>query len=140
MGTGQHPGHIQATGFRVVKCEEAAGVDPLQICVQDPVPPCRYRPVAWGRTAHVPPHPFEALAGTPDSGHQKEHPMNPEPARGVSQHQHQTQRDQPYMWGRPPSTYLPFRAVIRLAILRSKLEAVRFERATWLHSTNDRAA
>ena len=66
--------------------------------------------------------------------------MNDEAARGVSSHKQQIQEEQAFTWGRPPSTYLPFRAVIRLAILRSKLEAVRFERATWLHSTNDRAA
>ncbi len=56
--------------------------------------------------------------------------MKPDPARPKK----------PYAWGRPPSTYLPFRAIIRLAILRSKLESVRSERHTWLGSTNERAA
>ncbi|MBV9582222.1 MAG: hypothetical protein JO057_26865 [Chloroflexi bacterium] len=65
--------------------------------------------------------------------------MKPEPA-GVNHRQQQTVYDQPYTWGRPPSTYLPFRAIIRLAILRSKLEAVRYERGTRLPSTNNRAA
>jgi hypothetical protein len=36
--------------------------------------------------------------------------------------------DQPYTWGRPASTYLSFRHVVRLMILRSRLEAVRAER------------
>lgn len=36
--------------------------------------------------------------------------------------------DQPYRWGRPPSTYLAFRQIVRLTILRSKLESVRSER------------
>ena len=30
--------------------------------------------------------------------------------------------DQPYSWGRPPSTYLSPRQVVRLTILRSELE------------------
>jgi hypothetical protein len=36
--------------------------------------------------------------------------------------------DQPYTWGRPPTTYLTYRQVVRLTILRSKLESVRSER------------
>jgi hypothetical protein len=80
------------------------------------------------------------VAGTTCSGDQKEHPMNEEAARGVSSDQQQIQAEQGFTWGRPPSTYLPFRAVVRLAILRSKLEVVRHERGTWLHSTNDCAA
>jgi hypothetical protein len=36
--------------------------------------------------------------------------------------------DQPYTWGRPASTYLSFRHIVRLMILRSRLEAVRAER------------
>jgi hypothetical protein len=36
--------------------------------------------------------------------------------------------DQPYTWGRPPTTYLPYRQVVRLTILRSKLEDVRKQR------------
>jgi len=35
---------------------------------------------------------------------------------------------------------LPFRAIIRLAILRSKVDSLRNERHTWLDSTNERAA
>ena len=69
-----------------------------------------------------------------------EHPMNDEAARGVSNQQQQIREEQAFTWGRPPSTYLPFRAVIRLAILRSKLEVVRLERGTWLHSADHCAA
>jgi hypothetical protein len=36
--------------------------------------------------------------------------------------------DQPYTWGRPATTYLNYRQVVRLTILRSKLEDVRMER------------
>jgi len=36
--------------------------------------------------------------------------------------------DQPYTWGRPPLTYLNYRQVVRLTILRSRLEDVRAER------------
>jgi hypothetical protein len=66
--------------------------------------------------------------------------MNEDSARGLSGQQGQFQKDQGFTWGRPPSTYLPVRAVIRLAILRSKLEAVRNERGTRLYSAQDRAA
>jgi hypothetical protein len=33
--------------------------------------------------------------------------------------------DQAYTWGRPPTTYLTYRQVVRLTILRSKLQDVR---------------
>jgi hypothetical protein len=36
--------------------------------------------------------------------------------------------DQRYTWGRPPTTYMSYRQVVRLTILRSKLESVRAER------------
>jgi hypothetical protein len=36
--------------------------------------------------------------------------------------------DQPYTWGRPPITYMNYRQVVRLTILRSKLEDVRLQR------------
>jgi len=36
--------------------------------------------------------------------------------------------DQPYTWGRPPTTYMTYRQVVRLTILRSKLEETRMER------------
>jgi hypothetical protein len=36
--------------------------------------------------------------------------------------------DQPYTWGRPTTTYLNYRQIVRLTILRSKIEAVRTER------------
>jgi hypothetical protein len=36
--------------------------------------------------------------------------------------------DQPYTWNRPPTTYMTYRQVVRLTILRSKLEHVRMER------------
>jgi hypothetical protein len=79
-------------------------------------------------------------AGAPGGGHQKEHVMKPDPARPKNEPHRLAQHDQPYAWGRPPSTYLPFCAIIRLAILRSKLESIRSERHTWLGSTNERAA
>jgi hypothetical protein len=56
--------------------------------------------------------------------------MTSEPARAASRYLQVTQADEPYTFGRPASTYLPFRAVVRLTILRSKLEAVRHERGT----------
>src|SRR4051794_25076542 len=87
----------------------------------------------WWCPAHVPPDPYESLAGTCDGGHQKARSVKFEPLRGVSQNKQQTQPDQPYMWGRPALTYLPFRAIVRLTILRSKLEPLRRERGTWLH-------
>jgi hypothetical protein len=46
---------------------------------------------------------------------------HPAPASDVSY-------DQPYTWGRPPLTYLNYRQVVRLTILRSRLEDVRTER------------
>jgi len=36
--------------------------------------------------------------------------------------------DFPYTWGRPATTYLTYRQVVRLTILRSKLESVRAQR------------
>jgi len=66
--------------------------------------------------------------------------MKHDSARPKNEPHQLAQQDQPYEWGRPPSTYLPFRAIIRLAILRSKLESIRNERHTWLGSTNERAA
>jgi len=66
--------------------------------------------------------------------------MKPDPARPKNEPHQLAQPDQPYAWGRPPATYLPFRAIIRLAILRSKLDSLRNERHTWLDSTNERAA
>jgi hypothetical protein len=44
--------------------------------------------------------------------------------------------DVPYTWGRPPTTYLATRELVRLMILHAKLEAVRSER---LHLTSPRA-
>ena len=59
--------------------------------------------------------------------------MKSESARAPSQHQQESEADEPYTYGRPASMYLPFRAVVRLTILRSKLEAVRCERGTpWI--------
>jgi hypothetical protein len=66
--------------------------------------------------------------------------MKPDPARPKNAPHQLDRHDQPYAWGRPASTYLPFRAIIRLAILRSKLESIRNERHTWPGSTNERAA
>jgi hypothetical protein len=53
---------------------------------------------------------------------------NREDASSPSHDQGAGDHDQPYRWDRPPSTYLAFRQVVRLTILRSKLEAVRLER------------
>ena len=64
--------------------------------------------------------------------------MKPDPARPKNEPHQLAQHDQPYAWGRPP--YLPFRTVIWLAILCSKLEPLRNEHHTWLGSTNERAA
>ena len=36
--------------------------------------------------------------------------------------------DQPYTWGRPASTYLSFREMVRVTILHSKLESQRADR------------
>ena len=63
----------------------------------------------------------------------KEHPVspqsvNPEQANPPSGDQRAADYDQPYTWGRPPTTYLMFRQVVRLMILRSRLETVRCER------------
>ena len=65
--------------------------------------------------------------------------MNPEPADVATRYQQQTQPDESYTYGRPASTYLPLRVVVRLTILRSKLEAVRYERHSRLHLMKERA-
>jgi hypothetical protein len=59
--------------------------------------------------------------------------MNPTPANSESTVEPLSERaggdhDQPYRWGRPPTTYMSYRKVVRLTILRSKLESVRTER------------
>jgi hypothetical protein len=66
--------------------------------------------------------------------------MNSEPAHAAGQYQQRTQPDQPYTYGRPASTYLPFRVIVRLTILRSKLEVVRGERGTRLPHPLDHGA
>jgi len=66
--------------------------------------------------------------------------MNPEPTCAARHNQQAMQVDEPYTYGRPASTYLSWRAVVRLTILRSKLEAVRNERGARFHSMNERAA
>jgi hypothetical protein len=91
--------------------------------------------VVWRRAADVSPYPSTALVGTRCGSRQKEHPMNAESARAASYGQ-EIQTDEPYTYGRPASTYLSFRAVVRLTILRSKLEAVRNERTR--HSMSER--
>jgi len=63
--------------------------------------------------------------------------MNRRWIRGVSSHQ-LADYDQPYTWALPPSMYLPLRAIIRLAILRAKLESVRDQRGTRLRAANGR--
>ena len=56
------------------------------------------------------------------------HPVNPEDASPTSRQPGTADCDQPYTWGRPPATYLAFRQIVRLTILRSKLQTVRCER------------
>jgi hypothetical protein len=48
--------------------------------------------------------------------------MNSELSGSPSRDQQSGDNDQPYAWGRPAATYLPFRTIVRLTILRSKLE------------------
>ena len=48
--------------------------------------------------------------------------MNPESTSSVSHEGFAADHDQPYTWGRHPSTYLAPRDVVRLMILRSRLE------------------
>ena len=80
------------------------------------------------------------MASTRRVGHRKKDLLKPEPARATSQHQQESEADELYTYGTPASTYLPFRAIVRLTILRSKLEAVRYERGTRLHLLSQRAA
>jgi hypothetical protein len=47
--------------------------------------------------------------------------MNSEPTISPSHEREAADHDQPYTWGRPPSTYLAPREVVRLTILRSRL-------------------
>ena len=61
--------------------------------------------------------------------------MNPQPTQSETDTSTQPandppggDHDQPYTWDRPPTTYLTYRQVVRLTILRSKIEAVRTER------------
>ena len=48
--------------------------------------------------------------------------MNAEPISSPPHERDAADHDQPYTWGRPPSTYLAPREVARLMILRSRLE------------------
>ena len=49
-------------------------------------------------------------------------PMNSGPTSSPSIRRDAADHDQPYTWGRPPSTYLAPREVVRLMIFRSRLE------------------
>ena len=64
--------------------------------------------------------------------------MNAEPTVSASVGRAAADHDQPYTWGRLPSTYLAPREVVRLMIFRSRLE----ERLTLRHRgrTHDCAA
>ena len=69
----------------------------------------------------------------PEPAAMEELPMNPqsvpsEVADASFDNTRGGDHDQPYTWGRPASTYLGFRSVVRLMILRSRLETVRAER------------
>lgn len=55
--------------------------------------------------------------------------MNSESTRFPSHSRDTADRDQTYTWGRPASTYLAPREVVRLTIVRSRLE----ERQTLRH-------
>jgi hypothetical protein len=57
---------------------------------------------------------------TPANSETPVQPINNDPAGA--------DHDQPYTWGRPLTVYLTYRQVVRLTILRSKLESVRTER------------
>ena len=46
--------------------------------------------------------------------------MSPEPT-SAPRHQPPAVYDEPYMFARPPATYLAVREIVRLTILRSKL-------------------
>ena len=48
--------------------------------------------------------------------------MYPEPTRAPNCDSPAAGYDEPYTFGRPPSTYLPTREIVRLMILRSKLQ------------------
>ena len=48
--------------------------------------------------------------------------------------------DQPYTWGRDPSTYLAPREIVRLAILRSRLEHRAQLRKRVIHPGSDTPA
>ena len=50
-----------------------------------------------------------------------------------------TDYDAPYTWGRPPSTYLAFRQIVRLTILRSRLRESASELDSPPLPTNHRA-
>jgi hypothetical protein len=59
--------------------------------------------------------------------------MNPQPVKPEASVQPATDpqgadHDMPYTWGRPLTVYLTYRQVVRLTILRSRLESVRAER------------
>ena len=55
--------------------------------------------------------------------------MNAEPISSPPHERDAADHDQPYTWGRSPSTYLAPREVVRLMIVRSRLE----ERQTLRH-------
>jgi hypothetical protein len=48
--------------------------------------------------------------------------MNPESTSCPPRERDAADHDQPYTWGRPPSTYLAPREVLRLMLLRSRLD------------------
>jgi hypothetical protein len=59
--------------------------------------------------------------------------MNPQPVQPNTSAQPANDppggdHDFPYTWGRPATVYLTYRQVVRLTILRSKLESLRAQR------------
>jgi hypothetical protein len=93
---------------------------------------------AWLRRAKL--NALLASTTTNHAGNLPEEPaMNPTPANSETSVQPLidpagADHDLPFTWGRPPTTYLTYRQVVRLTILRSKLESVRSERLATLRT------
>jgi hypothetical protein len=72
--------------------------------------------------ADVPPRTGTVALGAGSTRPAETPPMNPEPISSPPHERNAADYDQPYAWGRPPSTYLAPREVVRLMILRSRLD------------------
>ena len=80
------------------------------------------RPDACWPTAHLPPDARAVALGAGDAGAAETPAVSPEPTSYPSRERDAADHDQPYTWGRLASTYLAPREVVRLMILRSRLE------------------